>query len=95
MQYEINDLKNHILWINRNFFDLHEKFKIVSNENEKLQTENETLTYKLKASERENNSYKQKIDELLQGKKNFKEELTQNLQKANEELEKKINLYAT
>ena len=92
MQYEINDLKNHILWINRNFFDLREKFKIVSNENEKLQTENETLTYKLKASERENNNYKQKIDELLQGKKNFKEELTQNLQKANEELEIKNQL---
>ena len=83
------------MWINRNFSDLREKFKIVSNENEKLQIENETLTYKLKASERENNNYKQKIDELLQGKKNFKEELTQNLQKANEELEKKINLYAT
>ena len=92
MQYEINDLKNHILWINRNFFDLREKFKIVSNENEKLQTENETLTYKLKASERENNNYKQKIDESLQGKRNLKEELTQNLQKAHEELQIKNQL---
>ena len=87
MQYEINDLKNHIMWINRNFSDLREKFKIVSNENEKLQIENETLTYKLKASERENNNYKQKIDESLQGKRNLKEELTQNLQKAHEELQ--------
>ena len=92
MQYEINDLKNHIMWINRNFSDLREKFKIVSNENEKLQIENETLTYKLKASERENNNYKQKIDESLQGKRNLKEELTQNLQKAHEELQIKNQL---
>ena len=72
MQYEINDLKNHILWINRNFFDLREKFKIVSNENEKLQTENETLTYKLKTSERENNNYKQKIDNYCKVKRILK-----------------------
>ena len=72
MQYEINDLKNHILWINRNFFDLREKFKIVSNENENMQTENETLTYKLKTSERENNNYKQKIDNYCKAKRILK-----------------------
>ena len=72
MQYEINDLKNHILWINRNFFDLREKFKIVSNENENMQTENETLTYKLKTSERENNNYKQKIDNYCKVKRILK-----------------------
>ena len=72
MQYEINDLKNHILWINRNFFDLREKFKIVSNENENVQTENETLTYKLKTSERENNNYKQKIDNYCKVKRILK-----------------------
>ena len=87
MQYEINDLKDHIVWINRNFFDLREKFKIVSNENEKMQKENETLTYKLQASEREYNNYQQKIEELLQVKNKLKEELTENLQKANEELQ--------
>ena len=65
MQYEISDLKNHIMWINRNVFDLREMFKIISNENEKLQKENETLAYKLKVSERENNNYKQKIEELF------------------------------
>ena len=92
MQYEINDLKNHIVWINRNFFDLREKFRIVSNENKKLQIENETLTYKLKTSERENNNYKQKIEELLQVKNKLKEELTQNFQKANEELQIKNQL---
>ena len=72
MQYEINDLKNHILWINRNFFDIREKFKIVSNENENMQTENETLTYKLKTSERENNNYKQKIDNYCKVKRILK-----------------------
>ena len=92
MQYEINDLKNHILWINRNFFDLREKFKIVSNENEKLQIENETLTCKLKESEKENNNYKQKIEELLEVKNKLKDELTQNFQKANEELQIKNQL---
>ena len=92
MQYEMNDLKNHIVWINRNFFDLCEKFKIVSNENEKLQKENETLAYKLKASERKNNKYKQKIEELLQVKNKLKEELTQNFQKANEKLQIKNQL---
>ena len=67
-------------------------FKIISNENEKLQKENETLAYKLKVSERENNNYKQKIEELLQVKNKLKEELTQNFQKANEELQIKNQL---
>ena len=92
MQYEINDLKNHIVWINRSFFDLREKFKIVSNENEKLQKENETLAYKLNASERENNNCKQKIQELQQVKNKLKEELTQSIKKANEELQTKNQL---
>ena len=92
MQYEINDLKNHIVWINRNFFDLCEKFKIVSNENEQLQKENETLAYKLDASKRENNNCKQKIKELWQVKNKLQEELTQNFQKANEELQIKNQL---
>ena len=92
MQCEINDLKNHIVWMNRNFSDLREKFKIVSNENEKLQQENETLTYKLEASELENNNYQQKIEELLQVKNKLKEELTQNFQKVNKELQIKNRL---
>ena len=53
MKYKISDLKNHIVRINSNFFDLREKLKIISNKNEKLQKENKTLAYKLNASGRE------------------------------------------
>ena len=60
MKYKISDLKNHIVRINSNFFDLREKLKIISNKNEKLQKENKTLAYKLNASERENNICHQK-----------------------------------
>ena len=84
MQYEINDLKSHIVWINRNFFDLTKKFKIVTNENEKLQQENESLADKLKTSEKGNNDYKQTIEELLQAKNKLLDESTQNFRKAKE-----------
>ena len=92
MQYEINDLKSHIVWINRNFFDLSKTFKIVTNENEKLQQENENLANKLKTSEKENNNYKQTIEELLQAKNKLLDESTQNFQKANEKLHLKNQL---
>ena len=92
MQYEINDLKSHIVWINRNFFDLSKTFKIVTDENEKLQQENESLADKLKTSEKENNSYKQTIEELLQAKNKLLDESTQNFQKANEKLHLKNQL---
>ena len=92
MQYEINDLKSHIVWINRNFFDLTKKFKIVTNENEKLQQENESLADKLKTSEKGNNDYKQTIEELLQAKNKLLDESTQNFRKAKEVLHLKNQL---
>ena len=77
MQYEINDLKSHIVWINRN---------------EKLQQENESLADKLKASEKENKNYMQTIEELLQAQNKVLDESKQNFRKANEELHPKNQL---